>query len=56
MGKQGRLCEPRQIELLFRIVKGKLRNVVTKNVAGLCIDFFGDSIFVIQRSLPIPGY
>ena len=61
MGKQSGLRISRLIELLLRVVKGKLRNIVSKNVAGLCVDFPGNSIFVTEIAThtlilrPLPG-
>ena len=48
MRKQSWLCKPREIELLVGVGKGKLRNIVTKNVAGLCINCSCDCIFLIK--------
>ena len=48
MGKKGRLCKPGLIELLLRVIKGQLRNIVTKHAASLLIDSSGASIFVIE--------
>ena len=54
MGKQGRLRKPRKIQLLFRVAKRKLRNVVTQNVTCLGIDFSGDFIFVVEVATDSP--
>ena len=42
------------IELFLRVIKGKLRNIVTKDAASLLIDSSGGSIFLIEVAAHTP--